>query len=103
MAADEQSAIGFTAQCRPEISRRVGMNFNRKASQFFLQPVAGGEPRFGERDALGSVLIAGELTELFEFGNGALRVEGRAHAGLIMAGNGLISNKTKRWVMTNDK
>ena len=80
VAADEQGFFRFAAQGRPKISRRVRVNFDRQFGKFLLEPVARGNPRRRERDALRAVFVAGERAKFFQFGDGAFGIQRRIHA-----------------------
>ena len=79
VAAEDEGFFGVAWEGDPAITGGVSMVLDEEAGEFGGQPVAGLEPGVGPGDALGAVFVAGEGAQFFEFGNGALGLNGHQY------------------------
>jgi len=75
VAADEKGLIGFAVEGEPEVSGCIEVGFDGEFGHFGFQPIARGLPNGGERDALGTIVIAGEGAEFLQIHDRAFWVE----------------------------
>ena len=71
-------ALGVAAQRRPLVAGRVDLVLQRQTRELLAQPLLRALPGRRPRDALRAVLVAGELAELAQLGDGAGGVERHA-------------------------
>ena len=70
--ADQHRLLGATRQRPPLVAGLVDLRLERN---LLVQPVLRAHPGVGPGDALGAVLVAGQLLQLAKLGDGAARVE----------------------------
>ena len=75
VAADEQRALGSAAQREPLVARLVDLLLDGHGGELPAQPLARPLPRLRPRDALGAVLVSGQLLELAQLVDGARWLE----------------------------
>jgi hypothetical protein len=73
VAADEQRTIGGARQREPLVAGLVDLLLGARRDDLLAQPLPRPLPRLGPRDALRAVLVAGQLLQLAELGDGAVR------------------------------
>ena len=73
--ADQERALGRAARACPQVAGRVDLDLDRQRRELPAQPVARRGPGVRQGDALGAVLVAGELAQLAQLGDGAARLE----------------------------
>src|SRR4029077_8224176 len=78
VAADEHGLVGGAAQREPLVPRGIDPLLRPGLCNLAPQPLACPFPGVGPRDALGAVLVAGQLLELAQLGAGAAGVERHA-------------------------
>ncbi len=78
VAADQQRALGRAGEREPLVSRLVDLLHRPRAGDLLAQPAARRLPGVRPGDALGAVLVAGQLAELLQLGDGARGVERHA-------------------------
>ena len=71
VAADQQRALGGAAQREPLVARLVDLLLDRHGGELPAQPFARPLPRLRPGDALGAVLVSGQLLELAQLLDGA--------------------------------
>ena len=81
MAAEEEGFFRGAGESDPVVAGCVVMVFDGDALEFGGEPFAGLKPGVGPGDALRAVFVGSEGAEFFEFGDGALRVEGHGGSG----------------------
>ena len=86
VAADEQRALGGAAQREPLVAGLVDLLLDRHGGELPAQPLARPLPRLRPGDALGAVLVSGQLLELAQLLDGAGRLE--RHARSLIADDG---------------
>jgi hypothetical protein len=69
--AEDHRPLGPAGQGCPQVPRLVRVDVDRQLGQPLAQPVAGAGPRVGPREALRAALVAGQLTECPQVGDGA--------------------------------
>jgi sugar lactone lactonase YvrE len=75
VAADEEGLIGLAVEGEPEVSCGIEVGFDGEFGHFAFQPIARGLPDWGEGDALGSIVVAGEGAEFLQVRDRPFRVE----------------------------
>ena len=80
MAADQELALGRPGQGEPLVARLVDLLLDRKAGDLAAQPLPRPLPGVRPGHTLGAVLVAGQLLELAQLGDGAIRLRARMQA-----------------------
>jgi hypothetical protein len=78
MAADQERVLAALTDREPLVPRLVDHLARSSADEILAQPRASGLPRVRPRDALRTVVVARELTQLTKLGDAAGRVQGHA-------------------------
>jgi hypothetical protein len=73
VAADQERALGRAAQREPLVAGLVDLVLGAGRGDLLAQPRAPTFPRLRPRDTLRAVLVAGQLGELPQLGDGPLR------------------------------
>ena len=71
--AEQEGTVRLARQREPLIPRLVDLFVGPDRNHFLAQPLAPALPRLGPRDALRPVLVAGQLLELTQLGDGPFR------------------------------
>ena len=73
VAAEQERALGRARQREPLVPGLVDLLLGARRHDLLAQPLARPLPRLGPRDALRAVLVAGQLLQLAELGDGPFR------------------------------
>jgi hypothetical protein len=79
VAAEDHRPCRPAAQARPQVSRLVDVDLDRQLGQALAEPGAGAGPRVRPREPLGAALVAGQLAQRAQVGDGAYGIERRGH------------------------
>ena len=84
VATDEECFFGLAGKSDPVVGGCVVVVFDGEIVQFAREPFACFLPGVGPGYSLGSLVVAGEGEEFFEFVDGALGVEGHVRSGWVL-------------------